>query len=57
VKEIENVNNQVNTLGLKCDVSVSSQVNSLIQLSVDKFGSESIDILLNNAFVYNALLV
>lgn len=51
VKEIENVNNQVNTLGLKCDVSVSSQVNSLIQLSVDKFGSESIDILVNNAGV------
>lgn len=51
MKEIENVNNQVNTLGLKCDVSVSSQVNSLIQLSVDKFGSESIDILVNNAGV------
>ena len=51
VKEIENVNNQVNVLGLRCDVSVSSHVNSLVQSAVDKFGSETIDILVNNAGV------
>ena len=39
VKEIENVNNnQVTVLGLKCDVSVSSNVNYLVQSAVDKFG-------------------
>ena len=51
VKEIENVNSQVNVLGLKCDVRVSSQVNSLVQSAVDKFGSETIGILVNNAGV------
>ena len=51
VKEIENVNNQVNVLGSKCDVSISSQVNSLVQSAADKFGSETIDILVNNAGV------
>jgi 3-oxoacyl-[acyl-carrier protein] reductase len=51
VKEIENVNNQVNIFGLRCDVSVSSHVNSLVQSAVDKFGSETIDILVNNAGV------
>ncbi|MGA6990851.1 MAG: hypothetical protein WBX81_10575, partial [Nitrososphaeraceae archaeon] len=39
VQEIENVNNnQVTVLGLKCDVSVSSDVNYLVQSAVDKFG-------------------
>ena len=52
VKEIENVNNnQVNVLGLRCDVSVSSDVNSLVQSAIDKFGSETINILVNNAGV------
>ena len=51
VKEIENVNSQVNVLGLKCDVRVSSQLNSLVQSAVDKFGSETIGILVNNAGV------
>lgn len=49
VKEIEDVNGQVNVLGVKCDVSVNSQVNSLVKSAVDKFGSETIDILVNNA--------
>ena len=49
VKEIEDVNGQVNVLGVKCDVSVKSQVNSLVKSAVDKFGSETIDILVNNA--------
>jgi NAD(P)-dependent dehydrogenase (short-subunit alcohol dehydrogenase family) len=45
-------------LGLKCDVSVSSQVNSLIRSTVEKFGSEIIDILVNYAAVaFNKRLV
>ena len=51
VKEIENVNNQVNILGSKCDIRESSQVSSLVQSTVDRFGSETIDILVNNAGV------
>src|ERR671910_395948 len=42
---------EVNILGVKCDVSISSQVDSLVKSSVDRFGSESIDILVNNAGV------
>ena len=38
-------------MGLRCDVSISSHVNSLVQSAVDKFGSETIDILVNNAGV------
>ena len=51
VKEIENIKNQVNVLGSRCDVRISSQVNSLVQSTADKFGSETIDILVNNAGV------
>ena len=51
IREIENANKQVNVLGLTCDVRVSSQVNSLVQLVVDKFGSDTMDILVNNAGV------
>jgi 3-oxoacyl-[acyl-carrier protein] reductase len=51
VKEIENINNQVNVLGSRCDVHISSQVNSLVQSAADKFGSETRDILVNNAGV------
>lgn len=51
MKEIEHVNEKVSVLGLNCDVRFSTQVDSLIQLAVDKFGSESIDILVNNAGV------
>ena len=50
-KELEEVNGQVNVLGVKCDVSISSQVSSLVKLAVDKFGSETIDILVYNAGV------
>jgi 3-oxoacyl-[acyl-carrier protein] reductase len=31
VKKIENISNQVNVLGSKCDVRMSSEINSLIQ--------------------------
>jgi 3-oxoacyl-[acyl-carrier protein] reductase len=51
VKEIENIKNQVNVLGSRCDVRISSQVNSLVQSTADKFGSETRDILVNNAGV------
>jgi 3-oxoacyl-[acyl-carrier protein] reductase len=53
VKEIEKkkLNGQGSALGIKCDVSISSQVNSLIKSTIEKFGSDSIDILVNNAEV------
>jgi 3-oxoacyl-[acyl-carrier protein] reductase len=51
VKEIEEINGQEGALGIKCDVSISSQVDSLIKSTIDKFGSHSIDILVNNAGV------
>jgi 3-oxoacyl-[acyl-carrier protein] reductase len=58
IKQIEQTNSQVNVLGVKCDVSISSQVNSLVKSAVDKFGSETIDILVNNAgVVFNKKLV
>ena len=51
VNDIEEINDKVNVIGAKCDVSISSQVNSLVRSAVDRFGSESIDILVNNAGV------
>jgi len=51
VKEIEELNSEVSVLGIKCDVTISSQVNSLVKSTVDKFGFETIDILVNNAAV------
>jgi len=51
VNEIRDMNGHVNVLGQKCDVSISSQVNSLVKSVVDRFGGESIDILVNNAGV------
>jgi 3-oxoacyl-[acyl-carrier protein] reductase len=58
VGEIEKLTGKANVLGIKCDVSVSSQVNSLMRSTVEKFGSETIDILVNNAGVaFNKRLV
>lgn len=37
-------------LGVKCDVSVSSQVDDLVKKTIEKFGS--IDILVNNAGIF-----
>src|SRR5918994_12293 len=51
VNDIEEINDKVNVIGAKCDVSISSQVNSLVRSAVDRFGSETIDILVNNAGV------
>lgn len=55
-EEIEKVNSKSSVLGIKCDVSMSYQVNSLIRLTIEKFGN--IDILVNNAGVaFNKKLV
>ena len=39
-------------LGVKCDVSVSSQVDNLVKNAVEKFGG--VDILVNNAGIFTA---
>jgi 3-oxoacyl-[acyl-carrier protein] reductase len=58
VDEIEKLTSKANVLGVKCDVSVPSQVGSLITKTIEKFGSETIDILVNNAGVaFNKRLV
>ena len=51
LNEIREINDHVNILGQRCDISISSQVDSLITAAVDRFGSKSIDILVNNAGV------
>ncbi|MDQ3984534.1 MAG: SDR family NAD(P)-dependent oxidoreductase, partial [Thermoproteota archaeon] len=39
VKEIKEIHNcYQGVIGIKCDVSISSQVNSLIKSTIDKFG-------------------
>jgi 3-oxoacyl-[acyl-carrier protein] reductase len=58
VEEIKKLTGNSSVLGIKCDVSIPSQVNSLVELTIDKFGSESIDILVNNAGVaFNKKLI
>ena len=58
VEEISKLTSNSSVLGIKCDVSIPSQVNSLIELTIDKFGSESMDILVNNAGVaFNKKLI
>src|SRR5919205_4456871 len=58
IKEIKQLSSQVSVLGVKCDVSVSSQVNSLVKSAIEKFGSKTIDILVNNAGVaFNKKLI
>jgi 3-oxoacyl-[acyl-carrier protein] reductase len=58
VEEIEKLTSKPNVLGIKCDVSISSQVDSLIRSTIEKFGSETIDILVNNAGIaFNKRLV
>jgi 3-oxoacyl-[acyl-carrier protein] reductase len=48
-EEIEKVNSRSGVIGVKCDVSKPDQINSLIRLTIEKFGN--IDILVNNAGV------
>jgi 3-oxoacyl-[acyl-carrier protein] reductase len=58
VYEIKRIGGHANVLGLKCDVSISSQVISVVKSAIDKFGSETIDILVNNAGVaFNKKLI
>jgi 3-oxoacyl-[acyl-carrier protein] reductase len=58
VKEIEEIDDQVNVLGVRCDVSISSQVNSLVKSALDEFGSGTMAILVNNAgIVFNKKLI
>ena len=51
VEEISKLIGNSNVLGIKCDVSIPSEVISLVKSGVEKFGSETIDILVNNAGV------
>ena len=58
VYEIKRIGGNANVLGVKCDVSISSQVISVVKSAIDKFGSETIDILVNNAGVaFNKKLI
>lgn len=58
VYEVKNIGNQADVIGVKCDVSIASQVISAVKLAVDKFGWETIDVLVNNAgVVFNKKLI
>jgi 3-oxoacyl-[acyl-carrier protein] reductase len=58
VQEIKKVGYNSKVLGIKCDVSIPSQVNSLVKLTIEKLGSKTIDILVNNAGVaFNRKLI
>ena len=49
VEEINNLTGNSIAFGIKCDVSIPSQVNSLVKSTIERFGSNTIDILVNNA--------
>jgi 3-oxoacyl-[acyl-carrier protein] reductase len=58
VEEINKLTGNSSVLGIKCDVSIPSQVNSLVRSTIEKFGSKTIDILVNNAGVaFNKKLI
>jgi 3-oxoacyl-[acyl-carrier protein] reductase len=58
VEEINKLTGNSSALGIKCDVSIASQVNSLVQSTIEEFGSNTIDILVNNAGVaFNRKLI
>src|ERR687897_2034584 len=58
VYKVKRIGGNANILGVKCDVSISSQVISVVKSAIDKFGSETIDILVNNAGVaFNKKLI
>ncbi len=62
VEEINKLTGNSNALGIKCDVSKPAEVNSLVKLAIEKFGSSTIgstiDILVNNAGVaFNRKLI
>jgi 3-oxoacyl-[acyl-carrier protein] reductase len=58
VEEINKLTGNSAVLGIRCDVSISSEVNSLVKSAIEKFGSNTIDILVNNAGVaFNTKLI
>jgi 3-oxoacyl-[acyl-carrier protein] reductase len=58
VEEINKLTGNSNALGIKCDVSIPSEVSSLVKSTIEKFGSNAIDILVNNAGVaFNRKLI
>jgi 3-oxoacyl-[acyl-carrier protein] reductase len=58
VYEIKRIVDQAEVVGVKCDVSRASQVISTVKLTVDKFGWETINVLVNNAGVaFNKKLI
>src|SRR5919197_4529935 len=58
VEEINKLTGNSSALGIKCDVSIPSQVNSLVRSAMEKFGGNTIDILVNNAGVaFNRKLI
>jgi 3-oxoacyl-[acyl-carrier protein] reductase len=58
VEEINKLTGNSSALGIKCDVSIPSQINSLIESAIEKFGSNTIDILVNNAGIaFNRKLI
>ena len=58
VEEINKLTGNSSVLGIKCDVSIPSQVTSLVRSTIEKFGSKTIDILVNNAGVaFNKKLI
>ena len=58
VEEIRKLTGNSSVLGIKCDVSIPSQVNSLVKSMIEKFKSKTIDILVNNAGVaFNKKLI
>jgi 3-oxoacyl-[acyl-carrier protein] reductase len=58
IYEVKKIGDQVDVLGVKCDVSIASQFISAVNLAVDKFGWETIDVLVNNAgVVFNKKLI
>jgi 3-oxoacyl-[acyl-carrier protein] reductase len=58
VEEINKLTGNSTALGIKCDVSIASQINSLIESAMEKFGSNTIDILVNNAGIaFNRKLI
>ena len=51
VEDIDKLTGNSSTLGIMCDVSIPYQVNSLVKSTIEKFGSKTIDLLVNNAGV------
>jgi 3-oxoacyl-[acyl-carrier protein] reductase len=58
VEEINKLTGNSDVLGIKCDVNIPYEVNSLVESTIEKFGSSTIDILVNNAGVaFNRRLI